>query len=99
MAKVFDIWIVAAAVLLRDGGSMHFQCITDAVRKSGLTKLGNKGDTSGQTMGSILREQKAEGKSVFGKAKKRGYYQLANTDFVKEMHKVQEVLALLPPKG
>ena len=42
MATVFDAWVVAAAVLLTHGGSMHYRSITKAVKDSKLTKLENK---------------------------------------------------------
>src|SRR5688572_8874015 len=53
---VVPIWAVAAAVVIRATKPLHYNEITDAVLRSGLTDLARTGKTPEQTVGVVLRE-------------------------------------------
>ena len=66
MSEHWDIWEVAAAIMLREPGWHYYVKLTERILKSdltGLTKVGGK--TPEATVRAKLGEQEFEGKRVF----------------------------------
>ena len=89
MYKVFDAWIVAAAILELEGRSLHYAEIADRVVRSGLSILGYRGSTPAQTMGVILRSH-----NIFERLGE-GLYRLRNGISVRKNIRVVMALAKL----
>ena len=91
-AKYISSWAVAAAILLIDGESFHYTTLSKAVIKTGLSKLGEKGESAPQTMKTILLTHKIDGgENLFWKMGD-GDYDLADREAAKRIPLVQEAL-------
>ena len=87
--KKIDSWAVAAAILLRSEYNMHYVKLAEAAVETGLTTLAEKGENPAQTLGSILRTKKMNGRAVF-EAQGDGWYGLSDGEFVRSLSEVQE---------
>jgi hypothetical protein len=94
--KRYDAWIIAVIYLL-EHKKAHYQTITKYIIDTGLTTLGEKGDTPAQTIGSMLRKKKIYGHKIFY-LEGRGVYSLKNKDLVIKAPEVQSVLKLVETK-
>ena len=94
--KKYDVAVVAAAILIQEGDLLHYRTITRCVLASGLTTLGEKGDSPAQTVGAILRKAH-KGVDLFARLGP-GDYTIANEDDARKFPQVEEVLNLLATK-
>ena len=79
-----DAWPVAAAILLRENGSLNYNTLTKMVIRTGLTKLGLKGSTPERTLRTTLATQKVDGHPIFS-AHGDGKYAVSDRDFVRNL--------------
>jgi len=97
-SQVFDIWEVAAALLLLEKfGSqpygVDYKEITRKVTQTGLTKLGVNGKTPSQTMGYLLRTASYGGLKVFERTYVfRGNYKLRDKQWTGTIPQVRDVV-------
>ncbi len=86
----FEVWPVAAAVLIEAGRELHYDTITKRVIATGLTTLGFKGQTPSQTIGALMRDHD----KIFS-SPNRGYYTVRHPEEVKRLPDVARVLGAM----
>lgn len=88
-------WAVAAVYLMDcTGGVEHYRKITRHICATNLTTLGEKGRSASQTVGTMLRTKKVDGKDVFV-LKGNGYYSLSDKDRIKDHDDIRYVFQRL----
>ena len=91
--KVCETWAVAAVYLMKEK-SAHYDDITSHILGTNLTRLGEKGGTPSQTVGSVLRQKRISLDNVFY-SKGNGFYSLADEDSIKDCDEVKLVFEML----
>jgi hypothetical protein len=56
MSMHFETWVVAAAVLVEEGGYLHYTTVATRVMETRLATLGLRGRTPRQSVGTIMRK-------------------------------------------
>jgi hypothetical protein len=106
MSKLeFDTWEIAAAILIlrhqREPSrcEMSYKQLTDAILASGLVRLGLKGKTEAQTVGTMLRSQRfpADKNVRLFKVVRRGHYAIADCDSALKISNVKRAVEKLKP--
>lgn len=85
--KHFEVWPVAAAVLIAARRELHYDDVAQRVIDAGLTTLGFKGETPNQSIGALMRKHD----KVFS-SPRRGFYMVRNPDNIKELPDVAKAI-------
>ena len=75
----FSSWAVAAAILVEEDRQLHYTTLTKRILATGVTALGQDGETPDQTLGVVLRTKETNGRRVF-QGMGGGYYCLVDRD-------------------
>ena len=91
MRKKLDSWAVAAAILLGEYEELHYTIIASDIQESGLTTLGEKGSTPGDTVRSQMTTRKVDGQPVF-ESPGEGDFHLTDPEWARRLPKVRRAL-------
>lgn len=97
----FDAWKVAAAIMYSEDDSQsgktnlyHYKYLTNEIRKTNLSTLGDKGKDPAQTLNVTLRDKKINGKAVFCKHED-GDWEINDLNLVRDNLEIQRIVFLL----
>lgn len=85
-----DVWVVAAAIMLKSNSPRHYKSITVDIIATELTTLGMKGKSPEQTVGALLRKHSSFFARLGG-----GEYDLIDRERIATHPEVKKVLGII----